>query len=365
MRKKTAKKQKSRDKRPWYKNPLYMSPIIVAIIGALGGLITILPWHEPPLQLSTITGEVTDTNGKIVAAAIVRIDGLSATTNSSGVYEIPNVAPGTQTTTVQVAGTEFVTSPVTVTKGVPSERFDIRVPAATGLPVINYFTASPASISRGGSTILNWNVSNATSITIDNGVGSVSSSGNTVTYPDTTTTYTLTAANGAGGVTSTVQVMVVGSTPQQITSFKAKTYTNSQYGFSIQYPDDWVTRPELVSGDAVAAFGVPAFIPFVILYVIDADAPVTANWLVQSYTVQNNKDPKVILPPTETTLLNGSQATQSTMSYISQTGYEVRAFDIEVDKGGKRIRVMVGTVENFGPYNEVLFSEIARTLQFR
>ena len=41
-------------------------------------------------------------------------------------------------------------------------------------------------------------------------------------------------------------------------SYKAKTYTNSQYGFSIQYKADWEARPDIAVGTIVAAFGVTA-----------------------------------------------------------------------------------------------------------
>jgi len=83
----------------------------------------------------------------------------------------------------------------------------------TGLPVINSFIASPSGISVGSSTTLIWNVTNATSVTIDNGVGGVSLSGSTVVMPAATITYTLTASNAAGSVTATALVLVSGLPP--------------------------------------------------------------------------------------------------------------------------------------------------------
>lgn len=301
----------------------------------------------------------------VTGATTVSIDqGVGYVTFTMG---SKNVSPVTTTiyrlTASNATGSRSATTQVTVTGG--------SSPASAGLPVIDYFTASPSVINRGGSTTLSWIVENSTSVRIDNGVGSVASSGNTVTYPDSSTTYTLTAGNAVGWVTQTVKVTVTGGQSSvsgilpTSTSFANKTYTNNQYGFSVRYPTDWVERPELVSVDAVAAFGVPSFIPFVILYIIDADAPVTADWLVKSYAAQNNNNPKVLSPPTETTLSDGSKAIQSEMSYISQTGYEIKAFDIETDKGGERIRVMVGTIDAFAPYDEALFSEIAHAVRFR
>jgi peptidoglycan-associated lipoprotein len=77
-------------------------------------------------------------------------------------------------------------------------------------PLITSFTAEPRSIERGQSSTLNWATSNATDITIDQGIGAVQSSGSRTVSPANTTTYTLTA-NGPGGSDSrtvTVEVTV-------------------------------------------------------------------------------------------------------------------------------------------------------------
>jgi len=76
--------------------------------------------------------------------------------------------------------------------------------------VINSFTASPEAIYPGASSILNWNVSNATSVII-NSVGTVPSSGKVAVYPSATTVYKLTAYNNYGSATGTVQVTVYNS----------------------------------------------------------------------------------------------------------------------------------------------------------
>jgi hypothetical protein len=74
---------------------------------------------------------------------------------------------------------------------------------------INYFKASPDEIKIGESTILSWNVSGATNVTIDHGIGSVPISDATRVYPSENTTYTLTATNEAGSVDAEAQVVVV------------------------------------------------------------------------------------------------------------------------------------------------------------
>ena len=78
-------------------------------------------------------------------------------------------------------------------------------------PVIESFTAVPTTINRGGTSILTWDVSGATALTIDNSVGTVTGQASKEVSPATTTTYTLTASNSAGNVSSTATVTVNGS----------------------------------------------------------------------------------------------------------------------------------------------------------
>jgi hypothetical protein len=78
----------------------------------------------------------------------------------------------------------------------------------TASPVINYFTADPESISAGESSKLSWDVSGATEVTIDHGIGSKGVTGTLTVSPTTTTTYTLEASNEKGSSTATVQVTV-------------------------------------------------------------------------------------------------------------------------------------------------------------
>ncbi len=79
-------------------------------------------------------------------------------------------------------------------------------------PVISSFTAEPATIVAGASTMLSWQVSGATSITID--PGGVPTGNPVSVSPVTDTTYTLTARNGnAPPVTARVTVTVTRPPP--------------------------------------------------------------------------------------------------------------------------------------------------------
>ena len=89
-------------------------------------------------------------------------------------------------------------------------------------PSVDSFTASPSTINEGEDSSLNWTTTHATSVSIDQGVGSVSvddESGNTKVSPDQSTRYTLTASNpgysGARAVTGTAHVTVRSPSPSQ------------------------------------------------------------------------------------------------------------------------------------------------------
>ena len=82
-------------------------------------------------------------------------------------------------------------------------------PAAPVAPRVVQFTAEPTSIQRGQSSTLRWEITgNATSVSIDQGIGTVQNAGNGRVTPSDSVTYTLTATGpgGSNGGTATVSV---------------------------------------------------------------------------------------------------------------------------------------------------------------
>ena len=75
-------------------------------------------------------------------------------------------------------------------------------------PVVDVYSASPATVSAGGASTLSWSTSGGTSATIDQGVGPVETSGSVVVHPTITTTYTLTVTGNGGATAGRVQVIV-------------------------------------------------------------------------------------------------------------------------------------------------------------
>ena len=70
------------------------------------------------------------------------------------------------------------------------------------------FASNPSAINPGAPSNLQWNVTGATSVSIDQGIGVVGASGTKVVSPSTSTTYTMTATNSAGTVTRSAVVTV-------------------------------------------------------------------------------------------------------------------------------------------------------------
>jgi len=101
-------------------------------------------------------------------------------------------------------------------KTVPASAFEVvqmgpvytNATAPTGAaPTISSFTASPTTVSSGGSVTLSWTTSGATYQIVSPGVGAVRGTTATVN-PTATATYTLYSTNQYGRTTSTVKVTV-------------------------------------------------------------------------------------------------------------------------------------------------------------
>ncbi|HVW84276.1 MAG TPA: OmpA family protein [Bryobacteraceae bacterium] len=95
----------------------------------------------------------------------------------------------------------------------PSSTSNAPAPPAPQRPTVAEFSVEPSSIERGQSAIVRWSVSNATEISIDNGIGTVQTSGTRRVIPSETTTYTLTASGPGGPTTATATITVTAPAP--------------------------------------------------------------------------------------------------------------------------------------------------------
>jgi hypothetical protein len=172
------------------------------LISITGQLPAINSFNASPSSISA--GQSSELDWTVTGATSVSIDQGIGNVALSGTRA---VSPATTTvytlTASNSAGSVTATTQVAVS-GATSP------PTTAGFPVISSFAASPSTISLGTFTTLSWNVSNATSVSINQGVGTVGSSGSIVVSPSTTLTYTLTASNANGSQTATALVQVVG-----------------------------------------------------------------------------------------------------------------------------------------------------------
>jgi hypothetical protein len=140
----------------------------------------------------------------VTGARSVSIDNGVGSVALSGSRTVTPAVTTTYTLTAQNASGSVSATAVVTVSGTG--------PGTSGAPVIVSFTASPSSISAGGTSVLSWSISNGNSAFIDQGIGQLSSStGTRPVTPAVTTTYLLTTSNSAGSVTSLVTVFVSGS----------------------------------------------------------------------------------------------------------------------------------------------------------
>lgn len=189
---------------------------------------------------SISAGESVTLQWKVARASYVNIDQGIGIVISSGERR---VTP-TKTTTYTINATNAVgsaTASVTVTV------------AAAGVPVINSFTVNPDIIAVSDNSTLGWDVSGATSVSIDQGIGSVLATGTTIVSPAETTTYTITARNNAGTVTASAKVTVASELPE-ITSFTvSKSSISAEESVTLQWNITGATSASIDPGVGVVS----------------------------------------------------------------------------------------------------------------
>jgi hypothetical protein len=157
---------------------------------------------SPP---SIAAGESATLSWNVSGASTVSIDqGIGNVALSGSRVVMPGTTTVYTLTATNAAGVSVTATAQVIVSGTAT------TPTPGGPPVINYFTASPSNIFAGDSSTLSWNVSNATSVTINHGVGTVGASGSLSVWPATSTAFTLTATNVAGDSNMTATVLVSG-----------------------------------------------------------------------------------------------------------------------------------------------------------
>jgi hypothetical protein len=249
-------------------------PFITLVVLLFAGC-SLAPASQPSVvsfnaePASIAAGESANLSWNVTGATNINIDQGIGSVALTGTRAVAPTATTTYTlTALNAAGTATATTQVIVTgASATPPPTPTPTPTTSEPPVVDYFIASPPVISIGDSATLGWSVSNATSVTIDNGIGSVSSAGTTVVSPATSTNYTLTATNAAGLQSVTITVGV-GAAPAAgmpdlivediVRSGNSITYTVANQGDAAAGPS---TSTLLVDGATIANDSVSSLAP--------------------------------------------------------------------------------------------------------
>ena len=218
-------------------------------------------------------------------------------------------------------------------------------------PAIATFEATPSSLAAGGSATLQWEVTNASTVSIDQGIGAVALSGNRSITPGSTTTYKLTATNQYGSSTATTQVFITGASPSAGSIF------NLPYVavFTVQPVNTIADYPIVISWDVQNAFDVDIE-PGLRIIPVKGSNQITSPTFTTTYKLTATNDQGSILATTTVTI-SGSLPSIETpvIKYFTANPYVIHKGDkatlswqtvngdaVTIDKGG------LGTVSGEG-----------------
>ena len=215
-----------------------------------------------PSQTTTYTGTATDAKGLTATSTItvtvvpsgsaptitlaiapgVVAAGQSTTltwasTNATAVAITPSVL-GDDVTTVDLSGsTTIVPTATTTFTATATGAQGVKVSATATINILGVtLTANPTRVGPGQSASLAWTSANATSLSIDQGIGLVNGpAGSLSVSPAATTTYTITATNGSATATATATVnaplaVTLKASPENIAPGSSSTLTWAAQG---------------------------------------------------------------------------------------------------------------------------------------
>jgi len=171
--------------------------VVFACAAPLPARPTVNHFHANPAHI--FQGNSCTLNWKVTGADTVTIDNGVGTVPATGSYTVsPDENTVYELTAANSSGVTVADTSVTVSAP----------PAAADMPVINHFESTPNAIVPGGIATLVWDVADASSVSINKGVGEVQHQDRKGVIPSGTTTYTLTAVNPSGEVSASTSVVV-------------------------------------------------------------------------------------------------------------------------------------------------------------
>ncbi|MFC2049819.1 protease inhibitor I42 family protein [Chloroflexota bacterium] len=148
---------------------------------------------------SIAKGDSCTLNWRVAGADTVTIDHIEVTVPTTGSCTVtPDETTVYELTATNSSGVTVADTTVTVSTK----------PPAVDMPVVNHFESTPNSVLPGGIATLAWDVTGASSVSIDRGVGDVEDQGRKGVISSETTKYTLMAVNASGEVSASTNVVV-------------------------------------------------------------------------------------------------------------------------------------------------------------
>ncbi|MDA1326073.1 MAG: PKD domain-containing protein, partial [Proteobacteria bacterium] len=184
--------------------------------------------NQPPPALPTVDSFSTTTPSITAGGSAT----LSWTTTDAASVSIDNGVgaglPANSNISVSPATTTTYTLTATATGGgTANSALTITVnPVSPVAPTVDSFTATPDTITSGGSTTLAWTTTGADSVSIDGGA-SLPADGSVTMNPTATTTYILSATGGGQTANSTMTVTVTAPPQATTTTFSGRIDKNA------------------------------------------------------------------------------------------------------------------------------------------
>jgi hypothetical protein len=194
----------------------------------------------------TFTGHGTDADGSVVGY-------LWQSDRDGQLSRLPDFT--TDSLSAGTHGIEFMVQDNTGAWSIGVEDTVTIRPAPAKPVLIESFSPSATTVAPGERVVLSWDVENATSVSIDQGVGAVDVIGSAVVNPQVTTTYTLEASGPSSTATASLTVRVQSS--MHAMTLEADRQMSGYIRQSGAY-----TMIGLYTGDDQANRGLQAFVTF-------------------------------------------------------------------------------------------------------
>ncbi|MHB8085068.1 MAG: hypothetical protein ACYDHZ_04535 [Dehalococcoidia bacterium] len=238
-----------------------------------------------------------------------------------------------------------------VTVSAPPQASTSSSSSGQAAPAITKFEVTPSSLTPGGSATLQWEITNATTVSIDQGIGTVALSGNRSITPGSSTTYKLTATNQYGSSSASTQVLVAGAQPSAGSIF------NLPYVavFTVQPANTIADYPALLVWDVQNAFDV-VIEPGLSIIPIKGSSQITSPRFTTTYKLTATNDQGSIIATTTQTISGVLPSIETpVINYFTANPYVIHKGDkatlswqtvggsaVTIDKGG------LGTISGEG-----------------